>query len=171
MFGLRFSYLSNVVDGEVCESPWLDCCNDDSTDVISFPTRPTHPPSSTTTTRSLPITTSTTTTEEPLEDDWLVPDCGVRQSDTEINSKAIEDARRGEFPWNVGVFTISENEFGTKQNVFHCGGSLFDEFSVLTAASCVRRKNASSLFVFAGLLNIEDHQERRQVCSAQCSFI
>ncbi|XP_055631047.1 phenoloxidase-activating factor 2-like [Toxorhynchites rutilus septentrionalis] len=155
--------ISNQVESDDCNGILAVCCMPDRNDGISFPTRPTYAPPLAPTKSSQPTTTSTTTTEEPPDDGWFVPDCGVRQSRTDINSQSVEDAQRGEFPWNVGVFTISENEFGIEQNVFHCGGSLIDEFTVMTAASCVRRKNASSLFVFAGLLNIEDHQERRQV--------
>ncbi|XP_058836997.1 phenoloxidase-activating factor 2-like [Topomyia yanbarensis] len=157
------------VDSEDCVSVWHVCCNKEENDIITFPSRkpPTLPATSSTTSKpptpKYTTPTTTSTTEAPLDENWTPPDCGVRQSNTEVNSQTIEDTKRGEFPWNVGIFTMSTNFLGIEQNVFHCAGSLIDDFVVLTAASCVRRKNASTLMVFAGVWDVTDEQEKRQI--------
>ncbi|XP_058460638.1 phenoloxidase-activating factor 2-like [Malaya genurostris] len=157
------------VDTEDCISMWHVCCNKEENDIVYFPTR--KPPATTaadSSTRKTPPakqTTPVTTTspETSLAENWIPPDCGIRQSNTEVNSQPIEDTKRGEFPWNVGIFTMSTNSFGIEQSVFHCGGSLIDDFVVLTAASCVRKKKNSSLLVFAGVWDVTDELENRQI--------
>ncbi|XP_055534956.1 inactive CLIP domain-containing serine protease A30-like [Wyeomyia smithii] len=114
----------------------------------------------TTTTTSAPVVT--TTTEEPLDDDYSPPSCGVKQAQRDIYADDTNNADRGEFPWNVGVFTISKGFLGDDQHIFHCGGTVIDEFVILTAASCVRGIN-EKLTIMAGFWNLADEQEKRQI--------
>ncbi|XP_001655704.2 serine protease 55 [Aedes aegypti] len=106
-------------------------------------------------------TTTTTTTEEPITG-WLHADCGVRQSSTshEID---MRDSERGEFPWNVEIFSKFENDFGFQQNVFHCGGTLIDDFVVVTSANCENLRSSTELFISAGVWNLNDLEDNRQI--------
>ncbi|XP_065089037.1 inactive CLIP domain-containing serine protease A30-like [Ochlerotatus camptorhynchus] len=124
----------------------------------TIPTRTTTTSTTTTTTTS---TTTTTTTEEPI-DEWLTPDCGTQQS-IGTGVTGIRDSNRGEFPWNVEIYSKNKNDFGIVQNVFLCGGTLIDSFIVLTSGNCVTSNNISNLYVDAGVWNVEDVDEKRQM--------
>lgn len=152
----------------------LICCRKESDHGIAFPTRiPTRPPATkppamTTprirATRPTTTTTTTTTTEEPEDLDFNPRDCGYGSTDGDDDSSGlpIADSFRGEFPWNVGIFSRETNAFGYSQDVFHCGGTIIDDFVVLTAASCVFNKKRSSLIVIAGVLNFALGKKGRQ---------
>ncbi|XP_053686178.1 phenoloxidase-activating factor 2-like [Sabethes cyaneus] len=136
---------------------------------VYFPsTRPSIRVTPTVPTTTIPTTTTgifsvTTTTEEPVDDDYVPPDCGTQQSELDIDEQDNKNANRNQFPWNVGIFTTGKNYFGTDQQIFHCGGTVIDEFVILTAAFCVRGKIAKNLLVIAGMWDINDVQDKRQV--------
>ncbi|XP_066591615.1 ovochymase-1-like [Prorops nasuta] len=59
-----------------------------------------------------------------------------------------QDAKEGEFPYQVSL--------QYKAGRFHyCGGSILNEYYVLTAAHCIMGKNPNSFVVIAGVINNE----------------
>ncbi|XP_055596876.1 phenoloxidase-activating factor 2-like [Uranotaenia lowii] len=152
-----------------CDNLAHSCCKKDNSGSIFFPTRKpvTKSPPTVREVLTRPTTsrTTTTTTEFPsYEEDELATDCGIRNPND--NSPEYPETTPGMFPWNVGIFTISENLVNPslpKQNIFQCAGTLIDDYMVLTAASCLRRKSFNELYVFAGLWDSSNPKERRQI--------
>lgn len=158
-FQLRFCFCSKQSDSTVNQSD----------NGFVFPTRPVTRPPTTTTPKAKPTrppttTTTTTTTEEPElpEEPFNPEDCGIGSSVEDSRGQALADSYRGEFPWNVGIFSREKNAFGFNQDILHCGGTIIDDFVVLTAATCVHNKDQTSLIVIGGIREVSNKKEKRQ---------
>uniref|UniRef100_A0A182K7B8 Peptidase S1 domain-containing protein n=1 Tax=Anopheles christyi TaxID=43041 RepID=A0A182K7B8_9DIPT len=101
---------------------------------------------------------TTTTTEAPDDPDWS-RQCGQRTDVTERTDQDNE-TNRFEFPWNVALFSVSKI-LGKLRKEFLCGGTLIDDYLVLTAAWCVLQKNRTSLVVQLGRWDLDARQEPR----------
>lgn len=71
-----------------------------------------------------------------------------------INS---EDAIPGEFPYQVSIQTFRT------QWMHMCGGSILNEYYVLTAGHCVLNYNIHDLKVFAGKHHISRNEDTQQI--------
>nr|XP_033329294.1 phenoloxidase-activating factor 2-like [Megalopta genalis] len=81
--------------------------------------------------------------------------CGQRNPDgvgLRITGGKDNESKFGEFPWMVAIMldTDIDKPFKQSSSNMRCGGSLIHRLAVLTAAQCVRGKNASSLIIRAG---------------------
>uniref|UniRef100_A0A182QFM8 Peptidase S1 domain-containing protein n=1 Tax=Anopheles farauti TaxID=69004 RepID=A0A182QFM8_9DIPT len=112
-----------------------------------------HMTSKTTTTR-----TTTTTTEEPDDPDWSAQ-CGVRSVSSESVDNFNETARF-EYPWSVAVFSVKKI-LNRPKNEFLCGGTLIDDYIVLTAARCVHQRFTGTLRVQLGRWDLDAAGEPR----------
>uniref|UniRef100_A0A8W7PIE1 Peptidase S1 domain-containing protein n=1 Tax=Anopheles coluzzii TaxID=1518534 RepID=A0A8W7PIE1_ANOCL len=103
-------------------------------------------------------TVTTTTTEEPDDPDWS-RQCGQR---TDVTERADQDGEtnRFEFPWSVALFSKAQF-FGKVRKEFLCGGTLIDDYLVLTAARCVNQKDRNTLVVQLGRWDLDAGKESR----------
>ncbi|XP_053675414.1 inactive CLIP domain-containing serine protease A30-like [Anopheles nili] len=100
----------------------------------------------------------TTTTEPPEDLDWS-RQCGQRTNVSEKVDK-VHETNRWEFPWAVAVFSVTKI-FGKARKEFLCGGTLIDDYLVVTAARCVHQKYHSNLIVQLGRWNLDAPMEPR----------
>ncbi|MEC7289916.1 MAG: serine protease [Pseudomonadota bacterium] len=69
-------------------------------------------------------------------------------------------ATLGQFPWIVSIgYSWPANAHGAH----FCGGSILDEYTILTAAHCVKKPKARDLSVTAGQILLDTHSPRIQV--------
>uniref|UniRef100_A0A182N3J5 Peptidase S1 domain-containing protein n=1 Tax=Anopheles dirus TaxID=7168 RepID=A0A182N3J5_9DIPT len=105
-----------------------------------------------------------TTTEEPENPDWSAQ-CGQRTIDASGTDHS-NATTRFEFPWSVALFNI-KMLFGKTIREFLCGGTLIDDYVVVTAARCVHQRSVDGLRVQLGRWNMDErHEPRNQVVSA-----
>uniref|UniRef100_A0A182PQY4 Peptidase S1 domain-containing protein n=1 Tax=Anopheles epiroticus TaxID=199890 RepID=A0A182PQY4_9DIPT len=103
-----------------------------------------------------PVTTSTT--EKPEDPDWS-RQCGQR-TDVDERTDQENETNRFEFPWHVAVFSVTKI-LGKLRKEFLCGGTLIDDYLVVTAARCVHQRNRATLVVQIGRWDLDARQEPR----------
>uniref|UniRef100_A0A182W1T5 Peptidase S1 domain-containing protein n=1 Tax=Anopheles minimus TaxID=112268 RepID=A0A182W1T5_9DIPT len=92
-----------------------------------------------------------TSTEEP--DDPESRQCGQR-ANFPIADDQVYETHRYEFPWNVALFSSSDEPNPSK--TFLCGGTLIEDFAVLTTAECVSGANSTNLSVELGRIDLNE---------------
>ncbi|XP_073981310.1 trypsin-1-like [Rhodnius prolixus] len=95
--------------------------------------------------------------------DYEIP-CGVRGVNTSNSIKIVggTNAETGEFPWQVSIQRVDEDE-----SALHiCGGAVISSSWIVTAAHCVEDWPLNSLSVVAGdhnLFEVEGYEQRVDV--------
>lgn len=90
----------------------------------------------------------------------LVPEHRRKRQDSDVAMSRIvggEDALPMEFPFMVAIF---------RDGQFHCGGSIFNEHFVVTAAHCLRDSSSHHYELRAGILRRSSFSPQSQVTQA-----
>uniref|UniRef100_A0A182N3I0 Peptidase S1 domain-containing protein n=1 Tax=Anopheles dirus TaxID=7168 RepID=A0A182N3I0_9DIPT len=99
-----------------------------------------------------------TTTEEPEDPGWSAQ-CGQRTVDASGTDHS-NATTRFEFPWSVALFNL-KMILGKTIKEFLCGGTLIDDYIVVTAARCVHQRSVDTLRVQLGRWDLHEGVEPR----------
>uniref|UniRef100_A0A182N3J4 Peptidase S1 domain-containing protein n=1 Tax=Anopheles dirus TaxID=7168 RepID=A0A182N3J4_9DIPT len=101
---------------------------------------------------------SATITEESEDPGWSAQ-CGQRTVDASGTDHS-NATTRFEFPWSVALFNVKKI-LGRSIREFLCGGTLIDDYIVVTAARCVHQRSVDALRVQLGLWDLDDRFKPR----------